>query len=284
MKLGAGIKLICEGIATIIEQVGTQITKFTETAGIAIVNIVGAVSTGIKTVLEPILTCIDSIVGKVIELAKVIAHEIGETIRTVIETVGDVIVGIIEAIMGAIPNLLDSILNFCYNIGPAIENTVDAIIRSITKLVNFVVSAVEYIANLVIGAVNSLSIQVPDWVPIIGGQKYGFNLQPIEIPRFVPQYEQGTNYVPNDGLAYLHKGEAVIPKKYNQPLETGLSLEERNYMYQMMSTLRSLDNTMKQGIAVNGRFIQRGSDLVAVVNKTNSRTGADVLSNVAYAR
>ena len=284
MKLGAGIKLICEGIATIIEQVGTQITKFTETAGIAIVNIIGAVSTGIKTVLEPILTCIDSIAGKVIELAKVIAHEIGETIRTVIETVGDVIVGIIEAIMDAIPNLLDSVLNFCYNIGPAIENTVDAIIRSITKLINFVVSAVEYIANLIIGAINSLSIQVPDWVPGIGGQRYGFNLQPIEIPRFVPQYEQGTNYVPNDGLAYLHEGEAVIPKKYNQPLETGLSLEERNYMYQMMSTLRSLDNTMKQGIAVNGRFIQRGSDLVAVVNKTNSRTGADVLSNVAYAR
>ncbi len=25
----------------------------------------------------------------------------------------------------------------------------------------------------------------------------------------------GTNYVPSDGLKYLHKGEAVIPKAYN---------------------------------------------------------------------
>ena len=95
-------------------------------------------------------------------------------------------------------------------------------------------------------------------------------------------FATGTNYVPSDGLAYLHQGEAVIPKKYNQPYQPNST--DQAYIGQMMSTLRSLDNTMKQGIAVSGRFVQRGSDLVAVVNKTNSRTGADVLSNVAYAR
>lgn len=95
----------------------------------------------------------------------------------------------------------------------------------------------------------------------------------------------GTNYVPSDGLVYLHQGEAVIPKKYNRPYEpTSMSPEEQAYMRQMMNTMRSLDNTMKQGINVNGQFVQRGSDLVAVVNKTKSQTGADLLSNVAYAR
>ena len=31
----------------------------------------------------------------------------------------------------------------------------------------------------------------------------------------IPSYDVGTNYVPNDGLAMLHKGEAVVPAKFN---------------------------------------------------------------------
>ena len=101
----------------------------------------------------------------------------------------------------------------------------------------------------------------------------------------VPQAATGTNYVASDGLAYIHKGEAVIPKKYNPALgQSTMTAEERTYMSQIMNTMRSLDNTMKQGINVNGQFVQRGSDLVAVVNKTKSQTGADLLSNVSYAR
>ena len=105
-----------------------------------------------------------------------------------------------------------------------------------------------------------------------------------DIRNRMASYDVGTNYVPNDGLAYLHQGEAVIPKKYNQPYQPVMSSTDQATMHQMMTTLRSLDNTMKQGIPVNGQFVQRGSDLVAVVNRTRSQTGADLLSNVSYAR
>ncbi len=255
-EAGEGIKQICEGIAEVVHAVGDVI--------IGIVNI---------------------IIGKVAELAIAIAHEIGETIKTIIETVGKVITDIINSVINAIPNLLQSIVNFCHDIGPAIENSVDAIIRSITKLVNFVVSAVEYVCNLVIGAINELSFDVPDWVPGIGGSKFGFNIQKMEIPRFVPKYETGTNYVPNDGLAYLHQGEAVVPKKYNQPYQQqGLSQEEREYMNQMMRTMSALNTTMSQGIPVKGEFKQRGNDLVAVVEKARNRNGNQPLNNAAFAR
>ena len=279
-EAGAGIKLICEGIAGVVTAIGEQLSNYVKTVGEAIAGIIEAIANGIKTVLEPIMDFMDSVMGKVVDLAKTIAQEIGETVRTVIETVGEVVLGIVDAIVNAIPNLLDSIIDFINELGPAINNFVDGFIQAVTKMVNFAVSAFEYILNIGVDVINGL-ISAANTVP---GVNIGYASR-VSIPRFVPAYEVGTNYVPNDGLAYLHKGEAVIPKKYNQPYQQAtLSAEEKAYMSQMIKTMKSLDGTMQQGINVKGQFVQRGSDLVAVVNKTKSQSGADLLSNVAYAR
>ena len=265
-------------IIAVMRTAGEVIVSVITTIGNTIERIIESIAMAIITVLQPIMDFIDSIIGKVIELAKTIAHEIGETIRTIVKTIGDIVLGIIRELVNAIPNLLNAILNFCGQIGPAIENSVNAILRAVTRLINFVVSGIEYLVNtLLIGSINKA-------VSTVTFGTVNNLINTISIPRFVPQYEQGTNYVPNNGLAYLHQGEAVIPKKYNQPYNQGMSNEERAYMQQMMATMKSLDGTMKQGIVVNGQFVQRGSDLVAVVNKTKSQTGSDLLSNVAYAR
>ena len=277
---GEGIKAIFEGVSTVITSIADGIANVVSTIGETIIGIVEAVSEGIKTVLEPILEFIDSVLGKITNLAETIAHEIGETIRTVIETTGDVILGIIEALINAIPTLLDSILNFIREIGPALENSADAIMRTITKLINFVVSGIEYVINtLIIGTINSA-------ISGITGGAFSNVFDTVEIPRFIPQYEQGTNYVPNNGLAYLHKGEAVIPAKYNEGIGVQGAAYQQNAAasQELLYVVRKLDNTLNQGISVNGQFVQRGSDLVAIVNKTRSQTGADLLSNVAYAR
>ena len=258
-------------IIEIMESAGNIVQKIFLTVGTIVVAVIKTIGTVIENIIDKIIT-------KIAELITIVVTGIGGTIKDIIQTVGNVIIGVIEAITDAIPKLLNSILNFCWQIGPAIENSISAIIRGVTKLINFIISAVEYMINtLLIGSINGLLSKIP----FIGG---ALQIGPVNIPRFYPQYEQGTNYVPNDGLAYLHQGEAVVPKKYNQPYNQGLSNEEKAYMQQMMTTMRSLDGTLKQGIPVSGQFVQRGSDLVAVVNKTKSQIGADLLSNVSYAR
>lgn len=287
-----GLGTAFEGFASVVEAVGTTIKNvlegiataisiFLEGIATAIKTVVEGIANAIKTVLEPILGFIDSVIGKITDLAKTIAHEIGETIRSIIETTGKVIVDIIDKILNAIPRLLDSILRFCREIGPAIENSVDAILRSVTRLINFMISGIEYLVNtLLIGSLNKAieKATMGMWKNALGSG--------ISIPRFQPQYyEKGTNYVPSNGLAYLHQGEAVIPKKYNQPYQPGgLSSEERAYMERMISTMNSLDDTMKQGINVRGEFKQRGSDLVATVEKNKNRQSNNVLNNKVFAR
>ena len=292
-EAGAGIQLICEGVAVALTAlleglalvflaIGEVICNIVTTVADSIATVVQAIADGITNVLTPILEFMGIVMETIGQLAATVAHEIGETIRTIIETVGKVITDIIKAILDSIPKLSNAILNFIGGIGPAIEKTVNSIIRTVTKLVNFMVSAIEYLVNLAVDGVNGV-------VESINGlsQYVGITLpraHTVSIRRFVPKYEQGTNYVPNDGLAYLHQGEAVVPKKYNTPYQTGMSDEEKIYMRQMIEIMRALDSTMKEGISVNGQFVQKGSDLVAVVNRTNSQTGANLISNVSYAR
>lgn len=95
-------------------------------------------------------------------------------------------------------------------------------------------------------------------------------------------FATGTNYVPNDGLAYLHQGEAVIPKKYNQPYQPNNT--DQAYINQMIDTMRALDATIQQGIEVRGEFKQRGTDLVATVKRVENRNGNQPLNNSVFAR
>jgi hypothetical protein len=99
-------------------------------------------------------------------------------------------------------------------------------------------------------------------------------------------YAVGTNYVPNDQLAYLHKGEAVIPAKYNQgaayKAEGNMKLEES--INQLNKQVAQIGEVINQGIKVQGQFVQKGTDLVASVEKTNNRLSNNILNNKVYAR
>lgn len=98
-------------------------------------------------------------------------------------------------------------------------------------------------------------------------------------------YAVGTNYVPNDGLAYIHKGEAIIPADQNVFAGQGEAFNAQLMSNtQLLNAIAMLNNQLNQGIKVNGEFRQRGSDLVAVVNKTNSQAGANIVSDTAYVR
>lgn len=52
------------------------------------------------------------------------------------------------------------------------------------------------------------------------GGKGGGSISFPNIPH-IPSLDVGTNFVAADGLAYLHQGEAVVPKEYNPAVGGG---------------------------------------------------------------
>ena len=113
----------------------------------------------------------------------------------------------------------------------------DSIWSGIKSVINFIIRGL----NFLIKGLNAISFSVPDWIPVIGGKSFGFNIAPI------PELATGTNYVPQDMLAMLHEGEAVVPKKYN-PAAAGLTAEtiEQAVYRAFVNALRIMQASAKQ--------------------------------------
>jgi len=110
---------------------------------------------------------------------------------------------VIQPLVGVFNDLKTGIIDIWDGIWGGIKSVVNSIIGGI---------------NILISGLNKIHFDVPDWVPGIGGKGFG-----ISIP-LIPKLATGTNYIPQDMFAYLHEGEAVVPKKYN-PDATGLTAE-----------------------------------------------------------
>lgn len=100
----------------------------------------------------------------------------------------------------------------------------------------------------------------------------------------VKAYAVGTNYVPNDQLAFVHQGEAIIPAKYNKPYTPTNNSQLTDTINAMNNEIGQLRQLINAGIPVKGEFRQRGNDLVAVVEKGRNKNGNSPLNNPAYAR
>ena len=121
------------------------------------------------------------------------------------------------------------------------------------------------INNMIKGA-NKFKIDIPDNVPLVGGIKFGINIPQI------PLLNVGTNYVPEDQLAYIHKGEAVVPKKFNSQEYFGSGNEEtNNLLEQVIEAIGNIE------IAPYTTIKDVGQASVKYINSTSRQLGRSVI-------
>lgn len=176
----------------------------------------GNISTSASTAWETIKT---SIAGKWDEL-KTKCSEVWENIKGVFD---GVITWIDNIFSVGWSNAWNGIKNTFKTIFDSLVNIAKKPLNLVITMVNAVISGV----NKMIKALNNLNIDVPDWVPGIGGESFGFNFDTISP---IPMLAKG-GIVDSPTLAMVGEAgkEAVVPLENNKgglKELAGLLLEE----------------------------------------------------------
>lgn len=120
------------------------------------------------------------------EVATNIWNGITTTISNVINGIRDTISNVLNIISTIWNNIWNGLKNTVVNIFNGIWNAIRGVINSILGGIEGMANGVVNGINWVTRALNNLSFDVPDWVPGIGGSKFGFNipqLSRVSLPR-----------------------------------------------------------------------------------------------------
>lgn len=200
---------IWELIKGVVSTVWEAIKGVIETAFNAVKGVVTTYLDNIKSKFSAIWNAIKDTVSKAINAVKstitsILAKVISD-VKFKLKNIKDVFVSVFNSIKDTVSNIFNGIWNI-------IRGVVNSILGGIETMVNGVIDGVNSIAN----AFNSMNIDIPDWVPGIGGGTIGFNL-----PTFggisLPRLAQGGYVKPNTPqLAMIgdnrHQGEVVAPE------------------------------------------------------------------------
>ena len=125
--------------------------------------------------------------------------------------------GLLEGFLGSVSNIIDDItlvlegiINFLTGVFTGnweqawlgVQQIFAGIWNGILDIVQGVIDGIVTGINAVIDAINSISVDIPDWVPFVGGSHFGMNLGHItgfDVTQFkwVPKLAQGAVLPPN---------------------------------------------------------------------------------------
>ncbi len=163
--------------------------------------------------------------------------------------------GSFESATGGSGGLLNSI------VGGA-KGAINGLIGFFEGMANGVIKCI----NAIISGLNKISFDVPDWVPLIGGEEFGFNIRPISEVS-IPRLAQGAVIPPNrEFLAVL--GDQKHGTNIEAPLDTikqalaeVLAVQDSETVVQVNFTgsLAQLARVLKPEIDIESR--RRGGSL-----------------------
>lgn len=213
--ISALTELWTEHIAPLLEKFGGFVAKLIE-LGLLIYN--KFILPIINWFVDMFGPAISSAISTAIEVISNIIGPIMDVVADIFSIFGGVIDFITGILTGDWEKAWQGIVDIFGGIWDTIVDIIKAPLNLVIGLINGLLTAIETGVNFVIKAINKLSFDVPDWVPGIGGETFGFNLDEASFTR-IPYLAGGAVIPPNkEFMAVL--GDQTSGTNIETPLKT----------------------------------------------------------------
>jgi hypothetical protein len=211
----------------------------------------------IKNVLLPVATVVFRTVTNMFT-------NLLRTATTVIKAITQILKGLVEFIAGVMTGDMDRAFEGLKDIFSGFKTFISGVVNGILGIVETMANGVVDSINMVIRALNKLSFDVPDWVPLIGGESWGFNLTELEHVKLPRLATGGITMGPTRALIGEAGREAVLPLENNTEWMDELADRIGNSPRGPVTVVLEMD----------GKEFARAQ--VPYINAENSRIGTDL--------
>ena len=175
VSMAQSLAPLITGFGQLAQQVFPVLAQVGQTVVTAFSGLVSALAPLVQSLLPPLGSLINLVGQAFIGLVNMVMPPITSLINFITPA--------FQGLMTILQNLIDFVVNIFSGNWSAAWNNVTSIFGTIwggiSGLVKAPINAVIGIINSAIGAINSISVTVPDWVPLVGGQTLGFNIPQI---------------------------------------------------------------------------------------------------------
>ncbi len=250
----SGLKKLFEVVISgIVSVAGYLLSVLISAIGATVAIITGAVAIIIRLIADVVNT-----VTWLLENWETVWNAIGSFLRTTAKSVIQASLNVImisfeafgvliSTIIGSALLVLDGFLKFLHigftqgwdkawqNVGDIFRNVFNGIVQIAENAINYIVDSL-----------NKMSFDVPEWVPVIGGEKFGFDLDRVRLPRLA----SGTVVPPRAGEFAAILGDNNREAEVVSPISA-----MKQAFKEAMNEMRGVDGDIYLTIELDGQKV-----------------------------
>lgn len=205
----AGVFQIVNAVVELIASLVKTIIEFFKNLWKEITNVFKAVSTWFNdNVIKPVVNFFKGLWTSVSGYFKSLWSDIKNIFLTVANWFNE---KVIQPIITKFNGLKEKVCAVWQAIKDGAKVPLNGVIGFINGFLNGIQSAI----NWVVSKLNLISFDIPDWVPVIGGKTFGFNLSEVSIGQIPLLENGGILNKPTLNIAGEHGAEAIVPLENN---------------------------------------------------------------------